>query len=92
MLQGKPYVAADKQVMQTIMNIKKTGPMYPANASEFAKKLIRETMRLKPTERINIRDLVAQLSTVSSGNNGPVGVSPIGKPLIPLTAPTVSVP
>ena len=91
MLQGKPYVAADKQVMQTIMNMKKTGPMYPTNASEFSKKLIRETMKLKPTERIHIKDLVSQLATVSNGNNAPVGFSPVGKPIIPVTVPAMMI-
>jgi 5'-AMP-activated protein kinase catalytic alpha subunit/serine/threonine-protein kinase ULK/ATG1/calcium-dependent protein kinase len=33
MLEGKPYASGDKQVMQTIMNIKRNGPMYPRNAS-----------------------------------------------------------
>jgi hypothetical protein len=33
MLEGRAYAGGDKQVMQTIMNIKRNGPMYPRNAS-----------------------------------------------------------
>ena len=34
MLEGRQYAAGDKQVMQTIMNIKRNGgPMYPQGAS-----------------------------------------------------------
>lgn len=72
MLEGKPYIANDKQVMQTIMMIKKSGLVYPAGVSEFSKGIIRDTMKLKPAERVSVRDLLMRLAS-APGNLGGSG-------------------
>ena len=39
------------------MMIKKQGPYYPENASDFTRMLIKECMRLKPEERMKVKQL-----------------------------------
>lgn len=70
MLEGKAYVPSDKQVMQTIMKIKRNGLVYPTGASEFSKSILRDTMKLKPEERISVKNLVSKLASVPSLKNG----------------------
>lgn len=77
MLEGKAYVSNDKEVMQLFMKMKKSGLVYPAGASEFAKGILRDTLKLKPTDRISIKDLVSKLSSVPNLKNGQQGLQQI---------------
>lgn len=61
MLQGVSFVHG-KQVMEAIMQIKRKGPYVPDGVSEFSKRIVRECMALRPTERIKLNDLLKLLS------------------------------
>ena len=56
MMTGRNYTNG-KPVMEAVMLIKKQGPYYPENSSQFTKKLIKDCMMLKPEERMKVKAL-----------------------------------
>ena len=70
MIEGKPFIAASgTNIMKAIMNLKRNGIHFPGNSSETLKMILRECLKLKPTDRIKAKDLLKQLNMLPGGTN-----------------------
>lgn len=48
--------------MEAIMQIKRKGPYVPDGASDISRRIVKECMMLRPSERIKIKDLLDLLN------------------------------